>query len=117
MKTISSSRWMRPCSRRGSGKSAKWSRIEPGLWAGVAEIVSELTVIVGTSLKRSSDPGRRSYKRRPILGQSDCTTEASHSFPRIPRHPRLVRKSWGVALEEVASLGHEGDTAQDQFSL
>src|SRR4051794_15462896 len=75
MKTISSSRWIRPCSRRGSGKSAKWSRIEAGLLGGVVEVASEPTGMVWTSLKRSGSPGGRWYKSRSIPGQTDWTRE------------------------------------------
>jgi hypothetical protein len=36
---------------------------------------------VGTSLKRSSYPGDRWYKRRPLPDQPDCRIEARCSFP------------------------------------
>src|SRR4051794_5142094 len=113
MKTISSSRWIRPCSRRGkgkyaklprgegrvfggatggaadpagrgwggSGKLAKWPRIESGLLAGVVGVVSEPTVMAWASLKRSSSPGHRWSKSRPISDELDWTTEANCSFP------------------------------------
>ena len=41
--------------------------------------MSELTVMVQTSLKRCGYPGDRWYKRRPIPSQPDCTTEAGRS--------------------------------------
>jgi hypothetical protein len=50
--------------------------------------------MVRTSLKRSSYPGSRWYRTCSISGPLDYTKEASRSFSRAPRHPRLVRKPW-----------------------
>src|ERR1700682_841707 len=92
MKMMSSSWWIRPCSRRGSANSVKESRSEAGSWRVGEDVVSRLTVITRTSLKRLSDPDDRCYRKHAIPGQPVCEEEASQVHPE-----RRAFLSWCVS--------------------
>jgi hypothetical protein len=58
--------------------------------------------MVWTSLKNSSDPGDRWYKRHPFPGQPDCTGEVNRCFPKHSDIP-----VWCVSPEDAGELRSE----------
>src|SRR5712691_6797358 len=106
MKMMSSSWWIRPCSRRGSANSVKSSRSEAGSWRVGEDVVSKLTVMAWTSLRRLCDPDDRYYRRHAVPGQPVCTEEASQAYPE-----RRAFLSWCV------SPGQRGDPIDYQEDL